>query len=138
MEVKEMNIEYLDTLPERSNKFNVELQEGEKVVFTAKLKVFGTETDRVLGGSNSRFTLTNRRIIADNGVGIWTVDIKEDVTDCVKIQSGKFIFKMTYFSVNMNKEIIFNNEKEKMSGFHFYFKKSDMEKFEKIISNILK
>lgn len=87
----------------------------------------------MLGGSNSRFTLTNRRIIADNGVGIWTIDIKEEVTDCTKIQEGKFIFKVTYFLVNMNKEIIFNNEKEKMSGFHFYFKKPNIEKFEKYI-----
>lgn len=133
-----MNVEYLNTLPEIKNKFNVELEEGEKVVFTAKLKVFGTETDRVLGGSNSRFTLTNRRIIADNGVGIWTADIKEDITDWAKIQSGKFIFKTTYFSINMNKEIEFNNGQEKMSGFHFYFKKQDIAKFEKIMSNISK
>lgn len=130
-----MNTGYLDTLPEIKNKFNVELEEGEKVIFTAKLKVFGTETDRVLGGSNSRFTLTNRKIIADNGVGSWTVDIKDDITDWTKIQSGKFIFKTTYFSINMNKEIVFNNGQEKMSGFHFYFKKQDIAKFEKIISN---
>lgn len=130
-----MNTGYLDTLPEIKNKFNVELEEGEKVIFTAKLKVFGTETDRVLGGSNSRFTLTNRKIIADNGVGSWTVDIKDDITDWTKIQSGKFILKTTYFSINMNKEIVFNNGQEKMSGFHFYFKKQDIAKFEKIISN---
>lgn len=130
-----MNTGYLDTLPEIKNKFNVELEEGEKVIFTAKLKVFGTETDRVLGGSNSRFTLTNRKIIADNGVGSWTVDIKDDITDWTKIQSGKFIFKTTYFSINMNKEIVFNNGQEKMSGFHFYFKKQDIAKFEKIMSN---
>lgn len=130
-----MNTGYLDTLPEIKNKFNVELEEGEKVIFTAKLKVFGTETDRVLGGSNSRFTLTNRKIIADNGVGSWTVDIKDDITDWTKIQSGKFIFKTTYFSINMNKEIVFNNGQEKMSEFHFYFKKQDIAKFEKIISN---
>lgn len=130
-----MNTGYLDTLPEIKNKFNVELEEGEKVIFTAKLKVFGTETDRVLGGSNSRFTLTNRKIIADNGVGSWTVDIKDDITDWTKIQSGKFIFKTTYFSINMNKEIVFNNGQEKMSGFHFYLKKQDIAKFEKIMSN---
>lgn len=130
-----MNTGYLDTLPEIKNKFNVELEEGEKVIFTAKLKVFGTETDRVLGGSNSRFTLTNRKIIADNGVGSWTVDIKDDITDWTKIQSGKFIFKTTYFSINMNKEIVFNNGQEKMSGFHFYFEKQDIAKFEKIMSN---
>jgi len=47
-------------------------------------------------------------------------DIKEDITGCTKIQEGNFIFKVTYFLVNMNKEIIFNNEKEKMTGFPRY------------------
>ena len=45
-----MNIEYLNTLPEIKNKFNIELQDGEKVIFTANLSCFGTETDRFLGG----------------------------------------------------------------------------------------
>ena len=30
-----MNVGYLDLLPEVDNKFNVELEKGEKVVFTA-------------------------------------------------------------------------------------------------------
>ncbi len=133
-----MNIEYLNTLSEVKNKFNVELEDGEKVVFTAKLNVFGTEKDRMLGGDDSKLTLTNKKMIADNGAGIWTVDIEEDITDCSKVQSGVFIFKSTYFAVNMNKEIVFNDGKEKMTGFHFYFKKNDALKFEEIMNNVLK
>ena len=129
-----MNITYLNTLPEVENKFNIKLQDGEKVIFTAKPTCFGTETGRLLGSSNSKITLTNKRIIADNNVGVWTVDIAEDIVDYTKVESGAFIFKSTYILVNLNKEIIFNNETEKMKGFRFYFNKKDMVKFETIMS----
>ena len=129
-----MNITYLNTLPEVENKFNIKLQDGEKVIFTAKPTCFGTETGRLLGSSNSKITLTNKRIIADNNVGGWTVDIAEDIVDYTKVESGAFIFKSTYILVNLNKEIIFNNETEKMKGFRFYFNKKDMVKFETIMS----
>ena len=129
-----MNITYLNTLPEVENKFNIKLLDGEKVIFTAKPTCFGTETGRLLGSSNSKITLTNKRIIADNNVGVWTVDIAEDIVDYTKVESGAFIFKSTYILVNLNKEIIFNNETEKMKGFRFYFNKKDMVKFETIMS----
>ena len=129
-----MNITYLNTLPEVENKFNIKLQDGEKVIFTEKPTCFGTETGRLLGSSNSKITLTNKRIIADNNVGVWTVDIAEDIVDYTKVESGAFIFKSTYILVNLNKEIIFNNETEKMKGFRFYFNKKDMVKFETIMS----
>ena len=129
-----MNITYLNTLPEVENKFNIKLQDGEKVIFTAKPTCFGTETGRLLGSSNSKITLTNKRIIADNNVGVWTVDFAEDIVDYTKVESGAFIFKSTYILVNLNKEIIFNNETEKMKGFRFYFNKKDMVKFETIMS----
>lgn len=129
-----MNITYLNTLPEVENKFYIKLQDGEKVIFTAKPTCFGTETGRLLGSSNSKITLTNKRIIADNNVGVWTVDIAEDIVDYTKVESGAFIFKSTYILVNLNKEIIFNNETEKMKGFRFYFNKKDMVKFETIMS----
>ena len=130
-----MNITFLNTLPEVENEFNIKLQDGEKVIFTAKPTCFGTETGRLLGSSNSKITLTNKRIIADNNVGVWTVDIADDIVDYTKVESGAFIFKSTYILVNLNKEIIFNNETEKMTGFRFYFNKKDMVKFETIMSN---
>lgn len=131
-----MNTEFLDTLPEVENKFGIELEQGEKVVFTAKLDTFGTEKDRMLGADSSKFTLTNRRIVADNGAGIWLADLKEDVVDCAEVCTGKFIFKWSYFAVNLNKEVVFNDGKEKLNGFHFYFKKNDMKKIEAIMSKL--
>ncbi|MBO5349143.1 MAG: hypothetical protein J6A89_04925 [Clostridia bacterium] len=133
-----MNITYLNALPEVENKFKVKLQEDEKVIFNAKLTCLGTETGRCLGGPDSKMTVTNKRIIADNNVGVWTVDIADDIVDYTKVESGAFIFKSMYILVNLNKEIVFNNETEKMNGFRFYFNKKDIIKFETIMSNLLK
>lgn len=132
-----MNIEYLNTLPEIKNKFNIELQDGEKVIFTANLSCFGTETDRFLGGSNSKITLTNKRLLADNTVGLWTVDIAEDIVSCEKVERKTFIFKSSYILITLNKEIMFNDEQEKLCGFHFYFNKKDIVKFETIMKHVL-
>ena len=45
-----MNVSYLDNLEEIKNKFNVELEDGEKVIFNTKLDVFGNEKGAMLGG----------------------------------------------------------------------------------------
>jgi len=130
-----MNIEYLSTLPEVANKYKVNLQDDEKVVFTAKLSTFGTETERLLG-NDSAFTLTNKRIIANNGVGIWTVDILADIVSCTKKEKKDWIFKFVYFAVNLNTEIVFNNGKEKLTGFVFQFNKKDTARLEEIVNNV--
>ena len=135
---EKMNIDYLNTLPEVENTFNIDLQEDEKIIFTAKLRCFGTETDRFLGGSNSKITLSNKRIMADNTVGIWTIDIADDIVSYQKVESGRFIFKSAYILINLNKEVVFNDGKEKLNGFRFYFNKKDILKFETIMHHLLK
>lgn len=130
-----MNIEYLNSLPEIENKYNVQLEENEKVVFVAELSTFGTEKDRVLGGYDSKFTLTNRRIIADNNVGFWTINIADDIVECRKNENKFLIFKTVYFSIELNTQITYGNG-EKLTGFHFYFKKEYTNKFEEIMSNV--
>lgn len=131
-----MNTKYFDTLPEVSNQYNVDLEDNEKVVFAAELSTFGTEKDRVLGSpGSSDFTLTNKRIIANNGVGVWTVDLS-DIVRCVKVESGKFIFKSVYFAVDLKMEMEYDYGKQRLTGFHFYFKKDATAKFEEIINNL--
>jgi len=134
-----MNLAYLDSLPEVANKFKVDLEDGEKVIFNAKLSTFGTEKDRMLGSEGAKFTLTNKHIIVNNGSGIWTTDIAEDIVK----GSGKrvkgrtlLIFPYDYYSILLNKEVIYNDGREKLTGFHFYFKGADKEKFEKIANNV--
>ena len=112
------------------------MEEGEKVVFTAKLSVFGTEKGMMLG-SDSKFTLTNKSIIADNGAGVWTAGLSDDVISMAKVESGKFIFKSVYFAVDLNTEIVFAGGQAKLSGFQFYFSKGDAAKFEEIMNNLI-
>jgi len=115
--------------------YQVELQDDEKVIFTTMLSMFGTETDRFLGGG-SRFILTNKRIIIDTGLRTYTANLDE-IVSCTKVERGKFIFKNVYFAVDLNTEILFDNGKQKLSGFHFYFNKKDTPQFESIMNNIL-
>lgn len=132
-----MNTNYLDTLPEIKNKFNVDLEPGEKVIFTAKPKVFGTESGAFLGADDSRITMTNRHIIADNGAGIWTADIAGDVVDMRRHESGKFLTKEVYILVTLNKEVTYGIGIQKLSGYRFYFRKNDMAVFEEIIRQMV-
>lgn len=131
-----MNIVYLNSLPEVENKYNVNLQEGEKVVFAAGMPTFGTEKDNMIG-SDCDFTLTNQRMLIDNHAGVWTIDIVDDIAGCTKVQGGFLVFKYTYFSVVLNEEVVFDNGRQKLSGFHFYFEKEETKQFEEIMNNLL-
>lgn len=132
-----MNTDYLNTLPEIKNKFNVELEPGEKVVFAAKPRLFGTGEGGLLGMEDSRITMTNRRIMADNGNGVWTMDIKEDVVDMRRQEKGKSILKSAFILVTLNKEVTYGMGIQKLSGYRFYFRKKDMAVFEGIIKNMV-
>jgi hypothetical protein len=129
---------YLDALPEVANKYGVDLEAGEKPVFAAELKMFGTETDRLIGGpGDCNITLTNKYIFVSNGVGLWSVDVLSEVVSCVRKIEGK-IFKNDYAELIMNKEIVFDSGRMKLNGFHFYFKKKDdAAKFDEIMTTLL-
>lgn len=131
-----MNTDYLNTLPEVKNKFKVDLMPGEKVIFTAKPWGFSTDEGFLLGDDKSRITMTNQRIIADNGAGIWTADIEEDIVEMHRDSCGKFLMKQDYILVMMNAEIAYGIGIHKMKGFRFHFRKKDMAKFEEIISHM--
>ena len=128
-----MNIEYLDTLPEVPNKYGFDLLDGEKAVFVTEIEIFGDDKDKHLG-TDCKFTLTNKRILINNGPGIWSNDIAEEIASCVKV-ADKFIFKKWYyFAVTLNKEEDYDYGRQKLSGFHYYFKNSDIAKFEEIMN----
>lgn len=132
-----MNLVYLDTLPIVNNQFITDQEENEKIVFAAELNLFGTAQGRLLGGENSRLVLTNKRIIADNGAGRWTINIPEDAVSYKKVEKGKFIFKELYHLIMLNKTISFGDDlSQTLDGFRFYFKKKDGEQFEEIMRNL--
>ena len=131
-----MNTDYLDTLPEIKNKFKVNLQPGEKVILTAKLWAFCTESGGLLGMDESRITMTNRRIITENGQSVWTIDIAEDIVDMRKRESGKFLTKEAYILVTLNKELTYGIGIKKLNGCRFHFRKKDLVLFEEIIRHM--
>ena len=136
-----MNMRYLDSLPEVKNDFGLELEENEKLVFVSKLSMLGTEKSKLLSaaGWDCFLYLTNKKLIVYNGAGLWTCDIAEDLVSCEKIERRTLFFKPAFHSLAMlNKEIVYNDGKEKLSGFEFYFEKGtdDMARFEEIMRRL--
>ena len=133
-----INRVYLDSLPSQPNIFNVNLGVGERVVFTAKLKMFGTEKGELLGtGANLKFTLTNHTLFAQNPYGIWTADLYDDVVSFVLDDRSVLFIRNVFFPVTLNKEIIFANGTRRLRGFQFYFNKKDTERLNLIIKGIM-
>lgn len=131
-----MNTKYLYTLPEVDNKYNVQLEEGEKVVFTAKLITFGNEKNQRLEAGEAYFTLTNKRILADNTVGVFIIDLENEVTKIREVMSGFWIFKSHYFAVDLNKEVVFDEGRQSLTGYVFYFNDEDTVAFNEIVKGI--
>ena len=127
-----LNWAYLNTLPEVENRFGVKLNDDEKVVFAEKLSLLGDHKGQMLG-SESPFTMTNQRIIVDNGAGIWTVELEKEATDFVRVDYGKWIFKGTYFALPLNKEVVFDDGKRSLTGYQFYFGKELIPKMTAIV-----
>lgn len=132
-----MDIGYLNLLPELENKYHVELQEDEKVVFAANLSLFGTEKDINIG-SDCDFTLTNQRMIIDNHAGVWNITVADNISGCKKVKGGFLMFKYAYLAVSLNEAIVFDHGKQKMNGLHLYFNEKDMARFEEIMNHLLR
>lgn len=132
-----MNINKLNALPELANKYNVDLLEDEKVVFYAEPTIFGDENGSSLCGEmKPKFTLTNKRILASNGVGVWMVEIPSNVASIKKVEYGKWIFKGNYFLVSLNFRLVYDNGKHTLNGLQFYFNKKDTVRFEEIVNSV--
>lgn len=133
-----MNTAYLDTLSAIADAGNLQLGMGEKLVFKTPLSMFGTETDQFLGAAGSTLYLTNRRIAADNTVGLFSADIAADVASYEPITSGAFLFKSSCVKVNLNTVLTYGADNSMLRGFRFYFKrKGDQRSFEDIIANVI-
>lgn len=131
-----MNTAYLDSMPDLKNKFKVPLLPGEKVVFTAKLWGISTDSDALLGADDSKLTLTNQRIIADNGAGLWITDIAEDVASMEHQETGKFLSKEVFVFVQLNKAVTYGMGIQQLTGYKFHLGKKDMKAFDEMLSHM--
>ena len=134
-----MNVEYLNTLPEEKNKFKVQLEDGEKVVFIAKGVIFGNETGRALG-YDTKVTLTNKRLIADNGKGVWTNDMASDFAGYSVVDRGKGLMKEHFVQLDLNRPLVCGdaNDPITVNAYAFVFKKNDEPRFLEIANNVFK
>lgn len=123
-----MNIAHLDSLPEVRCDLSPQLPAGERVVFEAPLSCFGTETDHYLGGAGSRLYVTNRSIVANNTVGLWTVDLARDVASCELERRGVTFFSSAVVCVGLNREFSYGDGQGTLCGFRFFLKKRDAER----------
>ena len=132
-----MNPDYLNSLPEEKNKFKAQLLDGEKVVFIAKNVVFGTEKQRLLG-LDTKVTMTNKRITADNGKGVWTIDIAEDIVSCRVFDEGKGLNKSHGVAIDLNKQVVCGDKHETitLTGYVFGFRKKDEARFLEIADKV--
>ena len=126
-----MNAAHLDALPEARANFDLDLEDGEKVVFAAPLACFGTEQDAFLGGHQSKLCLTNRRLVANNTVGLWTVSLADDVAGCELVERGVPFLKSAVVRVDLNEELVYGEGTDgqgALCGFRFYLKPKDGER----------
>lgn len=132
-----MNIEYLNSLPEEKNKFKVQLGDGEKVVFIAKNVTFGTDAGRAIGWE-AKITMTNRRIVADNGKGVWTINIAGDIAGCQVVDRGKGLMKEHFVEVALKAPFVFMNGNEQITtgAYMFVFKKKEEARFMEIMDKV--
>lgn len=130
-----MNMEYLNSLPKAENKFNVELEEGEYVIFAENMNTFGNEKDRMLG-NNCNFTFTNRRMLIDNHAGVFTINVEEDIAGWKKVKGGFLFMKWVYFAIDLLHEVVFDYGSQTLTGYHFYFDEEKTVRFEEIMNNL--
>lgn len=132
-----MNIDYLNSLPEDKNKFKVQLGESEKVVFIAKGVIFGTEAGRALG-YDCRLTLTNRRLVIDNGKGVWTADMASDFTDYQVVDRGKGLMKEHFIQLDLKNPVVCGDARERITvyGYELRLKKKDEPRFLEIMRGV--
>ena len=126
-----MNTAHLDALPETRANFALDLEDGEKVVFAAPLSCFGTEEDAFLGGGQSKLCLTNRRLVANNTVGLWTVDLADDVVGAELVERGIPLLKSAVVRVDLGEELVYGDARDgqgTLRGFRFYLKPKDGER----------
>lgn len=133
-----MNLDYLNSLPEEKNKFKSEIGEGEKVVFIAKGVIFGTDSGRAIG-YDTKFTMTNKRFLVDNGKGVWTIDIANDIAGCQIVDRGKGLMKEHFAEIALKAPFVFMNGNEQITtdAYMLVFKKKDEPRFMEIMGKVL-
>jgi len=127
----EINDEYFLYLPKLENIYKINIESSEKVIFNSEIKKFKTDNDITIG-VNVKLTMTDKTIYISNGIGIWMIDIHDGISDYKKDDMC--------VEISLSEICIFGQAGERMcTGYKLYFKNnSDLDKFDQIMSNIIK
>ena len=127
---KEINEENIIYLPKLENIYNFNIQKNEKVIFNSRIKKIKTENNISIG-LNVKFTMTDKKIYIYNGVGLWTIDLYEDISDYKRHDMC--------IDIALSELCIFGSSGERMcTGFKLYFNNDDINKLEEILNSIIK
>lgn len=82
--------------------------------------------------------MTNKRIIADNGKGIWTIDIANDITRCEKVESGRGLTRIRHIEIDLKQPVACGDRYDPIiaNGYIFKFNKKDEARFLEIAENV--
>ena len=126
---KTINSSYFTFLPNLENVYNFNISSEEKIIFNSVVKNFKTDYDISIG-INAKVVMTDKKIYISNGLGLWTIDIYDDISDyiinemCIEI----YLTELCFFGAN-NERIC--------TGFKLYFNEEALNKFKTILENII-
>ncbi len=136
------NQSFIAAQPEEENRYGLSLSENEKILFQAKMDMYGDEQDKLLGlPTKSRdlvFVLTSQNMIIKNGEIYWIVNIEKDIASFQKVKGR--LFSKGYFSVELTDWAYYGSNPDKpearLRGLHLYFKNREIARLEAMIENV--
>ena len=125
---RKINEDCLIYLPKLENIYNFRIAADEKVIFNSQVNNVRIDNNLSIG-RNAKLTMTDKRIFIYNGVGLWTIDLYNDIADFKREDS--------YLEIALSEICIFGQAGERIcTGFKFFFDKvEDLDKFEHILNN---
>ncbi len=128
---REINEESFIYLPKLNNIYNFIIAEDEKIIFNSIIKIFKTDSNKSIG-LNAKLSMTNKKIYIHNGVGLWKIDLYNDISDYKKDN--------LCIEIALSEICIFGQPgiEDICTGFKLYFNNEDLNKFENLLNNIIK
>lgn len=128
---RKINEDCLIYLPKLENIYNFRIAADEKVIFNSQVNNVRIDNNLSIG-RNAKLTMTDKRIFIYNGVGLWTIELYNDISDYKREES--------YLEIALSEICIFGQAGERIcTGFKFFFDNTEeLDKFENIMNNIIK
>lgn len=127
LKINDSSFTYLSKLDNIYN-FNIK---DENIIFNSKIKKFRTDYDIVIG-VNASMTMTDKNIYISNGIGMWVIDLYNDISNYKRNDMCMII--------DLSEICLFGQAGERMcTGYKLFFdNKDNLDEFERILNNVIK